>query len=153
MKLFRSKIINVLIPTLMTFILLCSCSTSVENPSGLNSVQVENTVQVEVNRRLTELAPTPDLNATVDARLTDIARSATPTSTPNRPSPEPEANNKVANTTSQDINLWRSIANFASLIFSLAGRIWSMVSQYGIVAQSLCCVIPLIGGSVTIFKQ
>jgi len=135
---------------------LAACSSTPQSSSSMSPTQIEQTVQASVEQRLTEIAPTPDIEATVSFRLTAIAQDAQPTPTPlapeivNPPNPSPDA----------QAGFWERIVQIFNLILSylpaLINLALSLVNAVGLlggpVAQLSCCGLPILvsGGVITI---
>lgn len=114
--------------------ILAACGNPDSKPGPMSPTDVENTVQAEVQKQLAHIltpTPTPDVKATVEARLTDFP-SWTPT-----PTPEDELSR-----TTEDVGEW--ISQAANSVWQFIVGLWDSVKQYGTLAVILCCVLPII---------
>ncbi len=119
----------------------------------LSEAEVALTVDAGVAARLTEAAPTPNLNATIDARLTATALgtappSAAPTVTLTpiptlTPQPPPPGGLQgMAENTGGILGLCLGIIGG---LWNIIVAIWNFLSFGGIVLQALCCIgVPLL---------
>jgi len=117
-------------------------------PSGpLTEAQIEQTVVVEVNVRLTETAvvatPTalPDIDATVAARL---AAEPAPTDDPNLiPVSQLEESGGIVSV----------VGGIVNTVFSLLRGLWNLFSFGGVWLQLCCCLVIPIGALIALARE
>jgi len=153
------KYCRVIILICLLATVLAACATQPPPATPMSPTQVEQTVQALVRQRMTEAVPTPDVEATVSARLTAIAGDAlggaptpAPTQTPVlTPVPAtPEAGSGWLDGVGKAIgDFINTVVTFVASGFSL----FQTIGQFGTLAQVCCCGLPLLlGGGALVSK-
>jgi hypothetical protein len=119
---------------------LSSCAGTVQ-PTPILPVDTEGTVQAAVSQKLTEGAPTPDIDATVNARLTEVAagtpaQTAVPTQLP--------SDQNADNQPSWWNDLLRVLGEFLTKLSEAAVWLWDNAGKLGTIVQLCCCVLPVL---------
>jgi hypothetical protein len=113
-----------------------------EPPVLLNNEQIEATVQAGVIRTLTAQAPTPDIQGTIDARATDVARgtplppTASPTPEPS-PTPQPSIEQQISSGAN---NVLGFVGGVFNALWGLVMGLWNFLAFGGVLLQVCCCV-------------
>ncbi|HEX2906024.1 MAG TPA: hypothetical protein VHO69_04145 [Phototrophicaceae bacterium] len=132
---------------------LAACATEpAPAATQLSPTQVEQTVQALVRQRMTEAVPTPDVEATVSARLTAIAGDApggVSTPAPAQPpvltpvSTTPEAGSDWV------ADVGKALGDFINTVVTAATSAFNSLAQTTehltlVVGLALCCGLPLL---------
>lgn len=139
-------------------LLLAACSSVPQSSGSISPTQIEQTVQASVEQRLTEIAPTPDIEATVNFRLTAISAALTATPTAVVPATVTPPSNPTSDAQPGLIDrIGKFIGDVISAlptVFNFFVNLWNTVGQFGTIAQITCCGFPLLlgGGAVITIK-
>ncbi len=132
----------------LAFALIAGCSSN-----SLSDLEVESTIDAEVNKRLTETTVAPDLEATVNAQVDFRLTETAPTAEPMPVASVDTKSDEQAKSPTIKINIGSIISAIISTALAVGGTLWATISKYGIIAQVVACLTPIIAGALAFLRQ